>query len=292
MSNEFDNNSVDLEQLLRTKSWEQLTDAERSEMAKVVSGREEYMRIFAMTNQLMAGSGVHEEDMKPSESVRTNLMEAFANEQRKRRAAWWSSLWFGLSDKLRFDIPIVRIAVAAVLLLAGVFGVAKLMEKDSAPQIVKTEPIPPKDGGAPQNSSPDNNIAEQPSDNVPVVNPEQPIVGDTQMNDNAPQIAVVEQNLIANNVIQDSTPQYITAFTNNGQPLIVDSNMLVLPTATFNATNVFCTGSSNGTVVATGGSNYTYQWTPTATATVIGLPARSRPLENDAAVLDVFFAMK
>ncbi len=291
MSTEFENSSVDLEQLLRTKSWEQLSEAERTEMLTVVSGREEYMRMFAMTNQLMSGSGVHDEDLKPAENIRENLMNAFAGEQRKRRAAWWSSLWYGLSDKLRFDIPMVRIAVAAVLLLAGVFGVAKLMENNGEPRIVNAPQINTNDGNANPAPTNDNNIVEQPVNNVPVPNPDQQVVVDSQVNLNTPQVAIVNPNVPQNNIIQDSTPQYITAFTNNGQPLIVDSNMLVLPTATFNATN-FCCATSNGTLSLTtnGGSNI--QWTPTATATVIGLPVRSRSLQSDADVLDVFFAVK
>lgn len=294
MSTEMENSSIDLEQLLRTKSWEQLSDAERTEMMNVVSGREEYMRMFAMTNQLMSGSGVHDEELKPSENTRQNLMNAFVGEQRKRRAAWWTSLWYNLSDKLRFDIPIVRIAVAAVLLLAGVFGVAKMMEKSDEPQIVKTEPVQSKDESTPQNPTPDNNVAVEPSNNGAVVNPDQQIANDSLLNLNVPQIAIVDQDMNQNAIIPDSTPQYITAFTNNGQPLIVDSNTLVLPTATFNLNNVNCSGSSNGTVIVTnaGTPAYTFQWTPTNNATVIGLPARSRSLENDSEVLDVFFSVK
>jgi hypothetical protein len=74
--------------------------------------------------------------------------------------------------------------------------------------------------------------------------------------------------------------------------LIVDSGMLVLPTATFNSFNATCCGTSNGTISVTANGGATYQWTSTTNATVVGLPARSRSLENDAAVLDVFFAVK
>jgi hypothetical protein len=293
MSTEFENSSIDVEQLLRTKSWEQLSDAEQAEFLKLGSGREEYTRMFSMTNQLMSASGVHDEDLKPSPNTRGNLLSAFANEQRKRRAAWWSSLWYGLCDKLRFDIPMVRIAVAAVLLLAGVFGVMKVMEKGEEPQIVnEPNPKPANENAVPVPSNSNNNIVEQPSDNNPVVNPDQTFPPDTQIGLNAPQVVMIDPN--QNAIVPDTNPQYITAFTNNGQPLIVDTGTLVLPTATFNTNNVTCFGASNGsvTVTANGGANYSYQWTPITNATVIGLPARSRPLENDAAVLDVFFAVK
>jgi hypothetical protein len=294
MNTESENRNIDLEQLLRTKSWEQLNQEEKMEMNKILSGREEYMRMYAMTNQLMAGSGVHDEEMKPSAQTREALLNAFAGEQRKRRAAWWNSLWYGLNDKLRFDIPIVRIAVAAVLLLAGVFGVSKLMESDKQPQVAKTQPVNTTQPLAPENGTPENNIAEQPTNNAPVISPEQKGVVNPNPVVSMPENVAVSPNMNSNQnaIVQDSAPQYITAFTNNGQPLIVDSNQLVLPTVTFNATNAFCCGTSNGTIsaTATGGTNY--QWTPTTNATVIGLPARSRSLSNDSEVLDVFFAVK
>lgn len=276
MSTEFENSNVDLEQLLRTKAWEQLTGEEQAEVKKVLAGADEYMRMFAMTNRLIASSGVHDEALKPPAQMRANLLNAFANEQRKRRAAWWDSLWYGLSDKLRFDIPAVRIAMATVVVALCVFGALRMMDSNDAPQVVKNEATAPVNEDPQQAQTPqnENNIAQEPSNGVPPQNP-------GQQNMNSPQ-----QMEPYTPVVMQPNPDSGDLLAHKNMPaFVIDSSRLE------QLLNNFCCGTSNGTVVTSNNGNM-YGWTPGNSNVANGLPARARSLENDAEVLDVFFALK
>jgi hypothetical protein len=283
MSTEFEN-GMDVEQLLRSKTWEQLSAEEQAEVKKLLSGRDEYMRMFVMTNQLMSSSGVHDEELKPSAQTRENLLNAFADEQRKRRAAWWSSLWYGLSARLRFDIPIVRIAVAAVVVACCIAGAVQFMDKEAAPQVVKNENVAPVPVNGQQNKetpvpSVDNNVVQQPGNVTPQQAPLQQV-------QDIPQVAPVDHPdaNVNTGVSKDTTRSFIAdAVTGN---LRIDSALLAPAIATNGMT--FCCGTSNGTVIATNAGTV-YTWPLNVTN---GLPPRARSLENDAAVLDVFFAVK
>jgi len=303
MKEAFENDSVDLEQLLRTKTWNRLSEAERAEVSAVLSGQGEYERMYAMVHELKTSSGVHDEDLVPSPGLRENLLLAFEDEQKKRRAMWWSGWWFRLSGSLRFDIPAVRISLAVLLLVGGVFTVIKLMNNDNAAPIAKKENIQPTTGTPEEIVPSGNNITVTPEPKEHTMQP-----------------------LPQNAVPQDDNIQVVPAAVNNGMQTVdgnispltdtganrfamnpVDTNTLaVAPLATFtNGTNAVCCGSATN-VTATGGT--VYNWTPTSNGTVMtngtynnnvvgvvtvnGLPPRARALSNDAQVLDVFFAMK
>lgn len=298
MKEEFEDGLADMEQLLRTKSWTQLSAAEQDEVKTVLSGREEYERMYAMVHQLKMVAGVHDADMAPSNGVRENLLEAFGTEQRKRRAMWWSGLWYRLGSSLRFDIPAVRIGFAAVLLVVGVLTVFNMMNKDeSAPVIANEENVLQTPGVVKENPAPNSNITVQPEQkenqnpSVPqnVIAPDdQPLIEPAPVNNG---MQVVDGNVP---VVPDSNAK---VFAMNP----VDTSLQVVTPLTFNVTNgnaTICCATSNGTVLTTnGGSNYIWNATGTVTGvtnavTVNGLPPRARALSNDAQVLDVFFEMK
>lgn len=283
MMDELENSSVDIEQLLRSKSWQQLSGTEQAEVLKLVSGREEYEQLYAITHQLKTTAGVHDADMKPSRAVRENLLAAFDAEQKKRKAAWWTNILYFLNERIRFDIPVVRLAVASVLLIGVVFGAIKLSNTDgSQPAIVKQEnhhPVVPDPG------SPD-----------PVQPNEQPQVTPPQPQNNN----IVEEN--SNGVaplnnqpqMMQSLPPVAPDTTANRLALVVPDSAL-MPALTFGNTNALCCGTSNGTVLPNATSGVSYSWAPvTNNVTIItnGLPSRSRSLAEDAAVMDVFFAVK
>lgn len=290
--NEFENSSIDLEQLLRSKSWAQLSGSEQSEVLKFVSGSEEYEQMYAMVHQLKTTAGVHDADMKPSRDVRESLLMAFDTEQKKRKAGWWTNISFFLNQAIRFDIPVVRVAVMAVLLIGVVYGAMKLMKSDEQlPSFVKNETTQPA-APAPAKENP-----EQP-DVAPQQTPQQPQNNVVRQNDD---VIIAPQNNNQPQIVQAPLPMVIDTNTENRIAMVPDSNAVVMPLTviTNGGTNAFCCGTSNGTIIsptATGATNYT--WTNSGTANVTnvvgvnGLPTRSRSLANDAAVLDVFYAVK
>lgn len=287
---EWENSSVDLEQLLRSKSWSQLSAGEQTEVLKFISGREEYEQLSAMIHQLKTTAGVHDAEMKPSRDVRDNLLNAFDAEQRKRKAGWWTNISQFLNETIRFDVPAVRMAIAAVFLFAVVFGAMKL--NDSG----QTQPVAKQETPKPAPSEPGTANPQQPDD-VPQQTPAQPENNVVQDNNavtplNQPQLVQVPAPLV-----QDS-------LTNRMAVVVPDSASPLAINPAVTNTNAFCCGTSNGTLLSptsNGGIVYTWSNGPTFTNTVTngtvyavnnGLPARSRSLAEDAAVMDVFFAVK
>jgi hypothetical protein len=297
MNEEFENASIDIEQLLREKNWSQLSAAERAELKKLGCAEEEYERMYSMVHQLIAGSGVHDERMKPHHLVRENLLSAFENEQKKRRAMWWSGWCFRLSGAVRFDIPAVRFGVAALVLIVGAISVFNFLKHDeSVPVIAKKESIQPlketpketpatnknitiepeKQQSVPQNIVPQEEniqIVPAPANNGQVVNQNVPAIVDTNTNRLA-------MNPVDTNALVISP---ITAFT-NGSNLCCGSNVTLSPTSN-GGSNYSWNATSNGTVMTGGNINYTI-------VGVNGLPPRARALSNDAVILDVYFEMR
>lgn len=304
MKEEFENSSVDLEHLLRTKNWNQLSPAEQDELKNVLSGREEYERLYAMVHQLKTVTGVHDTDLVPSAGLRENLLTAFEDEQRKRRSMWWSGLWYRMSSVLRFDIPAVRIGFAAVLLVVGVLTVFNLMNKDeSAPVIAKEDNVQPAPESVKENPGTDNHITVIPEQND---NEVQPAPQNVVTPDDNLQVAPASVNN-GMQVVDGNAPVVVDTNANRFVMNPVDTNALVVAPLTFNVTNggTLCCATSNGTVLAAGTNDANYVWTNSGSnaltgvtngtvnvVTVNGLPPRARALSNDAQVLDVFFAVK
>lgn len=298
MKDDMEMDGIDMEQLLREKSWEMLSNAERGALTKAGCDQQEYERMAGMVHQLISVTGVHDESMVPSGETRENLLLAFSQEQKKRRAMWWSGLWYRLNSGLRLDIPVVRIAFATAVLLLGVLTVVQLMNRDvpATPVANKQEkqnnPEMPLQPSAPEN----NGIADQTQENnsnnpanAPVVNESQ----DPNSNQPAP-VQVNNDGQVALNPVVDTNSRTLaqTPF---------DSATVLGPVVTMTQLNATCCATSNGTVLTNGATNYNYNWTINANGsnvaaptgiTVTGLPPRARSLANDAQVLDVFFAMK
>lgn len=291
MTNDFDfeNTSIDLEQLLRSKSWSQLNGSEREEAMKFVAGESEYDQLYAMMHQLRSASGIHDESLKPSADVRENLLAAFDAEQKKRKAGWLMNVTHFLNNTIRFDVPAVRLAVAAVLLVGGIYFAMKFVDTETHnPGVVNnetTQPSAPLPGNVPSQEQP--------------VNP-QPSVPVQQQPEN-----VVEQNNWTDNdgnnlpqMVQVPAPVIVDTGAANRIAMIPDTNAVVMPLVVNAGTNAFCCGTSNGslTLSPTAVSGATYSWTNSGTPTIVnltnGLPTRSRSLANDTEVLDVFFAVK
>ncbi|HTF04128.1 MAG TPA: hypothetical protein VK826_08880 [Bacteroidia bacterium] len=297
MKDDFENVNVDVEQLLRSKSWSQLNEAERSALKDLVDGEEEYERMQSMVHRLRAVSGVHDSEI-PSGHVRENLLVAFDHEQRRRRGLWLTGIGFWFRDRLRFDIPAVRFAVAGVVVLIGIVTVVKLMNGENAvqPMAKQDQQTIPSDqnGNDPQlNPAPvhvDSGVVES-----PVVN-KTPQVNDAQQGIQVTPPAPAP-NIPAPFVPVDTTTQRLAI----NQP--VDTGALVMPLVTATQSFAVCCGATNVVVAPTALGASNYAWTAPVTngtvlapssynITIVGLPPRSRSLEQDADVVNVFFALK
>lgn len=300
MKEEMQHDRADAEQLLRTKSWTQLTEDERKAAEEIFSGEHEYERMRNVMLNLRAGAGIEDEELVPDTRVRENLLAAFEDEQRRRRVLWWNSLGFWFRDQLRLDIPAVRIAVAGVILFIGIVAVYKLTESNSnsTPAIVNQDNTKPKP--SPQNPSPDAV--------TPV--PQTPQVADQQQKDgNAgdPQKVVPAPDNNKKNAVTDLQ-------NNNGpspspvyQPLTLDTNtavangtqdtmLSVVPlTISVTPTSIVCCGTSSTVNAATTSLPYNLTWTnnsvtPVTTFNVV--TPNNRSLASDQEVVNVFFALK
>jgi hypothetical protein len=272
MSTEFENSKVDIEHLLRSKSWEQLSASEKEEVLKFVPGKEEYERMHIMTTQLMGEIGVQEEELLPSDRTRENLMNAFADEQSKRRAMWWNSLRYRLNDVIRFDIPAVRIAVASVILVLAIVGTVSLFNEESNPVVAKNVPVIPPDSVKGNTTSQDNPVAENNGSND------------------------ARENVAGDDSIIDDVIVQFPVLNDTGFSLPQVANLLPFLSDTMVNQNPYNIATSNGVVYTNNSFNTQFnnsQFNNYGNAVVnTGLPERARALESDAQVLDVFFAVK
>ncbi len=267
MSNEFENSNIDIEQLLRSKSWQQLSEREKEEVLNFVSGEAEYARMQNMTTQLMSEAGLNDDELKPSASLKANLMDAFADEQKKRRALWWHSLRYRLNDLFRFDIPVVRIAVVGVILILAVFGAVNLLQDKTTPVVVKNDQVAPVDNNV------EPKVVES-DQRMPNVDPNA-VPGNSVGDD-----SVVGDEVVVSPLVVDTSNALV--FTNNIAPFFVDTSANQTP---------YNIATSNG-VVYTNNSYNTNLNIQNILPVNAGLPERARTLESDAQVLDVFFAVK
>ena len=299
MKDDFENVNVDVEQLLRSKSWSQLNEVERIALKDLVDGEVEYERMQGMVHRLRAVSGVHDLEMVPSGNVRENLLMAFDDEQRRRRGLWLMGIGFWFRDRLRLDIPAVRLAVAGVVLLLGIVTVVKLMNGENAVQ-----PIAKQDQQTIPSDNNENNLQLNPAPvNVDSGMVQSPVVKETpQVNDAQQDIQLVPQTAPGPNIPAPFTPvDTTTQRLAMNQP--VDTGLVVMPLVTATQSFAVCCGATNVLVTPTNLGTGNYAWTSPASngtvlapssynITIVGLPPRSRSLEQDANVVNVFFALK
>lgn len=322
MKEEFENDTVDAEQLLRSKSWDELNADERTVARELFTGEGEYDRVRAMMQDLRSGPGI-EEELQPSEKTRTNLLAAFDDEQRRRRVLWWNSLGFWFRDQLRLDIPAVRYAIAGVVLILGIVAVIQLNFNNTNSQ----PPIAKKDNAQP-GQSPINQ--EEPKDQVAnddKIEPLQPEENNTSPSENNKQM-VPSPNPIPQQVVQGSnnqpsnvqgTSNGFNPYIDGNSPVVIDTSSqrlamnpgsdtatLVSPTVTFANGSAICVGANNASITATGATPaYTYTWNLTPTDGTSPLPTNGnvtgiytvvvpncRSLANDEKVIAAMFSMR
>lgn len=306
MKEENENSTIDAEKLLREKSWEQLTASELEAASALFADKAEYERMRSMVHQLRSSSGVTDEELIPSAHVRKNLLDAFDNEQKRRRVIWWNSLGFWFRDRLRLDIPAVRFAVAGVILVAGVLTVLRMINSgdtippgqvadiiptqvaDSSDAVVKSPQVVVEDGKteplASGNESPEQ-LTPLTKDSVPnAVSPTRP--------KRRPAKADVAK---APPVVVDTISQRLA---------LGDGTDTVPVAVVVGATNpITCCGTAIS-LTAPAAATATYNWspvsgTPTGVFTnngtnviVFGAQPVSRSLNADEEVISVFWSLR
>lgn len=288
--------NLDMERLLRAKSWSQLNAEELREVKQFIGTEQEYESMRMLVLELR--SSVQSDDsMLPSEDVRRNLLEAFENEQRKRRALWWNGLLISMKDKLRFDIPVVRYGVSGAFALLLLFVAFRFFTSGESQSdlIVKNEPTPivnPSQNtdssekeiqvAVNTDSSPAESRAPVVADNysnVPIVQQSRTNSSATVNNEQSP---LVDTTAVAANVISDS------------------SNILAM---SVDPANTFLTsGSATAlTVNATATMNYTWAsptFTDAGSLNIVGTavynlgPEKTRPLASDAGLVRTYYSLR
>jgi hypothetical protein len=306
---------IDVEQLLRDKSWEQLNADERNAAAEAFGDETGYERVRAMTDELRSGAGIEEEELKPQVQVRENLLAAFDDEQRRRRVLWWNSLGFWLRDKLRLDIPVVRFAVAGVILVLGIFTVMQVTTNEIPERnIAGNHPVPPIPAEDNYDKKLDDNI-EPPGMNVQpltwpyiVFNPQPFPLPEEKQHVVAEEIIPQENHdTIVDPQLENMIAMTDTVANANAGFAMADSIAVSPLTLSFtNATGAICCGASNENVVTLTGASpaYSYNWTSPSNAsvtfnatnsnmvTVYSVVPNCRSLANDSKVIAAMFSMR
>lgn len=316
MKEDFENTTIDAEKLLREKSWEQLTAAERKVANELFSGEAEYERMRAMVHQLRSSAGnSNDDELIPSGNVRKNLLNAFEDEQRRRRVLWWNSLGFLIRDRLRFDIPAVRYAFAGVILIAGVFTVLRLINttgNSTDDVLAKSNSLQTTDSVAEQVAL-QNVVPDQTTGDTIAVNIQNaPVVQDNKdnirNNDDADRIVNVpiQQPVPDGNQVAPLVPEIIDttariAFANGNDSSEVATMMAVVGTAVDSS---ICCGAT-ALLLSPTATSPAYTWTNNASLSPVGVnvnatavtyftltPPTSRSLAADEEVINVFWSLR
>lgn len=288
--------NIDIERLLRAKSWAQLNTEELREVKQFIGTEQEYESMRMLVLELR--SSVQSDDsLVPSEDVRQNLLEAFENEQRKRRALWWNGLLISLKDKMRFDIPAVRYGVSGAFVLLLLFIAFRFFNsgESQTDMIVKNEPTP----------------VVNPSQNMDSTKKEIQVAVNTDSSPAENKAPVVADDYSAAPVVQQSRANSLATVSNDQSPLvdtpavavnvIPDSlNIVALTVEPANA--ILTSGSATAlTVNATATMNYSWTtatYTDAGSANVVGTtvfsigPEKTRPLASDAGLVRNYYSLR
>lgn len=288
--------NLDMERLLRSKSWAQLNSEELREVKQFIGTEQEYESMRMLVLELR--SSVQSDDsLVPSEDVRQNLLEAFDDQQRKRRALWWNGLLISLKDKMRFDIPAVRYGVSGAFVLLLLFVAFRFFTSGESQTdvIVKNEPTPVVNPSQNMDSSEKEIQVAVNTDSSPAEN-RAPVVADNYSN--VPVVQLSRTNSAAT-VNSDRSPLVdTTAVAAN----VISDSSNILAVSVDPATAFLTSGSATAlTVNATATMNYTWSAatnTDLGSSNVIGTtvfsigPEKTRPLASDAGLVRTYYSLR
>lgn len=286
--------NFDMEQLLRNKSWSQLSSSELNQVKQAGITSVEYEAMRAMVLELRS-SGNSDDVMIPSETVHVELLDAFDNEQRKRRALWWNGLFISIKDKLRFDIPAIRYGVSGALVLLLVFAAFRffsvgeqktdaIVKNESAPVIDPVDDVDSSEKEIKLAVNTDSPSVEIKAPSVPEIEFSAPIVQQTRPNSQVPAIdksPVMDTAVVAANVVVDSsnilavvTPA--NAILTSGSAIQLSSNSTAPLNFTWNAATPADVGST----------------TVYGITTVTFGPEKTRSLSSDPAIVRTYYTLR
>jgi hypothetical protein len=242
-------------------------------------------------------SSVQSDDsMLPSEDVRRNLLEAFENEQRKRRALWWNGLLISLKDKLRFDIPAVRYGVSGAFALLLLFVAFRFFTSGESQSdlIVKNEPTPIVNPSQNTDSSEKEIQVAVNTDSSPIEN-KLPLIQEEELR--IPVTQEPQSNSIAVTVDKSPTVDTTAAVAN----VMVDSSNIAA--LTVSPANAFLTSGSATALTTNATATMNYNWsaatyTDLGSSNVIGTavfsvgPEKTRPLASDAGLVRTYYSLR
>jgi hypothetical protein len=287
--------NLDMERLLRAKSWSQLNAEELREVKQFIGTEQDYESMRMLVLELR--SSVQSDDsLVPSEGVRRNLLEAFENEQRKRRALWWNGLLISLKDKLRFDIPAVRYGVSGAFALLLLFVAFRFFTSgESQPDlIVKNEPTPIVNPSQNTDSSENEIQVAVNTDSSPIEN-KLPLIQEEELR--IPVTQEPQSNSIAVTVDKSPTLDTTAAVAN----IVVDSSNIAA--LTVSPANAFLTSGSATALTTNPTATMNYTWaSPTFTdagsLNIVGTsvynlgPEKTRPLASDAGLVRTYYSLR
>lgn len=208
----------DIEALLAEKPFHELYAEEKAFVLEHLSSANEYeqMRETLLSIRGASGNDSSSSGIRTSPRVKQELMAAFEKEKKKRSLIWWNSLGLFFRNQLRFDLPVVRIAFAAVVLLFGIWIVYRMTENTNVikPELAKTETDKNIPVTIPANPAPNEFISKNLADTVNKTIP-QPQIQDVKNPDD---------NGVKGFAVQPETPKRIAEIPSvNPNPPAVDS---------------------------------------------------------------------
>lgn len=304
MKEENENSAFDAEQLLREKSWDQLNASELKAAQELFSGPAEYERMRSTVHRLRSSAGSVGDEWMPAKHIREDLLNAFDDEQKRRRALWWNSLGFWFRDRLRLDIPAVRYSLGAVVLLVGLFTMLRVFSGDGNNGLTTVA----KNTGQPDTSIPFNvadsqaqlvttpqavPVRDSATDKEPIVPTNETPSRNTQLDPVAVTPLPLPSPTPLHNTPQPDSSAMAVGINSGGDTLVTP----IAVTTLGGSDPASCCGSS--TVFATS-PTAAYTWTSSVplTVNVSGIYAVSsqavnaRSLANDEEILDVFFTLQ
>lgn len=287
--------NIDIERLLRSKSWSQLNAEDLLQVKEYLSTEQEYEAMRALVLELRSAVQT-DEALKPASEIRDNLLAAFDAEQSKRRALWWNGLLISMKDKLRFDIPAIRYGVSGAFVLLLLFVAFRFFTNgDAHPDVIVKNETAPVLNPAQNNDSVANEIQFAVNTDSSSIENEAPLIQEQELR--MPVTQQPQTNSLATTVDQAPMVDTTAAVAN---VMIDSSNIAALAVSPVNA--FLTSGSATAvTINATAPLNYTWSnttFTDAGSSIVVGTavysvgPEKTRPLASDAGLVRTYYSLR
>lgn len=287
--------NIDIERLLRSKSWSQLNTDDMRQVKDYLNTEQEYEAMRALVLELRSAVQT-DEALKPASEIRDNLLAAFDAEQSKRRALWWNGLLISLKDKLRFDIPAIRYGVSGAFVVLLLFVAFRFFTNgDAHPNVIVKNETAPVVNPAQNNDSVANEMQVAVNTDSSSIENTAALIQEQELR--MPVTQQPQSNTLATTVDQSPMVDSAAAVAN---VMIDSSNIATL--AVWPANALLSSGSATVlTNSATAPMNYTWSnttFTDAGSSIVVGTavysvgPEKTRPLSSDAGLVHTYYSLR